>query len=101
MARWKKPTKDEISENRKRLRERAAAGDLRLPAAVLEIRKSLWLSQVTFARITGLTKRQVIEIETGKANPTVQTLEKVAGLFGFTVGFVPKSSKGMMTDGGS
>lgn len=90
MARWKKPTKEEISDCRKRLREKAAAGELRFPMAVLEIRKSLGLTQEQFSAITGITKRQVLEIETGKANPTVETLERIAQLFGFTLGFVPK-----------
>lgn len=56
----------------------------------MEIRKSLGLTQEQFAAITGNTKRQVLEIETGKANPTVETLERIAQLFGFTLGFVPK-----------
>ncbi|MBY3433632.1 helix-turn-helix transcriptional regulator [Rhizobium laguerreae] len=90
MARWKKPTKEEIREFRARLSERAAAGELKFPSAVVEIRKSLGLTQEQFSKITGITKRQVFEIETGKANPTVETLERIAQLFGFTVGFVPK-----------
>lgn len=90
MARWKKPSKEEISEGRIRLREKAAAGELRFPTAVVEIRKSLGLTQEQFAAITGNTKRQILEIETGKANPTVETLERIAQLFGFTLGFVPK-----------
>ncbi|MBB5577192.1 MULTISPECIES: helix-turn-helix domain-containing protein [Rhizobium] len=90
MARWKKPNKEEISAGRAILRERAAAGELIFPAAVAEIRRSFGLTQAQFASITGITKRQVLEIETGKANPTVETLERIAGLFGFTLGFVPK-----------
>lgn len=92
MPRWKKPTKEEISECRVRLREKAAAGELKFPAAVVEIRKSLGLTQEQFSTITGITKRQVLEIEQGKANPTAETLERIAQLFGFTLGFVPKES---------
>lgn len=90
MSRWKKPTKEEISACRIRLREKAASGELKFPSAVVEIRKSLGLTQEQFSAITGITKRQVLEIETGKANPTVETLERIAQLFGFTLGFVPK-----------
>ncbi|MCS4089224.1 helix-turn-helix domain-containing protein [Rhizobium sp. BK176] len=90
MPRWKKPTKEEVRENRSRLSERAATGELRFPSAVVEIRKSLGLTQAQFSTIAGITKRQVLEIETGKANPTIETLERIARLFGFTVGFVPK-----------
>ncbi len=88
MANWKKPTAEEISDNRKRLRERADNGDLKLPEAVLEIRKTFGFTQEKLATFTGVTKRQISEIETGKANPTVETLNKIGKLFGFSVGFV-------------
>ncbi|KSV67499.1 transcriptional regulator, y4mF family [compost metagenome] len=92
MPRWKKPTREEISVLRTRLRERAASGELRFPDGVVEIRKSLGLTQEQFATLTGITKRQVAEIETGKANPTVETLQRIGSLFGFSVGFVPRGA---------
>ncbi|QKC82143.1 MULTISPECIES: helix-turn-helix transcriptional regulator [Mesorhizobium] len=95
MPRWKKPSKAEISTLRALLREKAEAGELRFPDAVAEIRRSLGLTQEQFAEITGTTKRQVAEIETGKANPTVETLQRIAGLFGFSLGFVPRKSSEM------
>jgi putative transcriptional regulator len=92
MARWKKPTKDEVRELRQILAERARHGDLRLPGAVVEIRKSFGMTQEEFAKILGLTRRQIAEIEAGTANPTLETLEKIGRLFGFAVGFVPKTA---------
>lgn len=59
---------------------------------MVEIRKSLGLTQAQFATLTGITKRQVAEIETGKANPTVETLQRIGSLFGFSVGFVPRGT---------
>lgn len=91
MARWKKPTKDEILANRRMLARRARAGDLRLPGAVSDIRKGIGMTQEEFARALSLTRRQVAEIEAGAANPTLETLEKIGRLFGFSVGFVPKT----------
>lgn len=91
MARWKKPTKDEIHENRRTLAERARTGDLRLPEAVADIRKGFGMTQEEFAKTLSLTRRQVAEIEAGTANPTLETLEKIGRLFGFGVGFVPKN----------
>ncbi len=91
MARWRKPTKDEILENRRTLAERARTGDLRLPEAVVEIRRGLGLTQEEFAKTLSLTRRQVAEIEAGTANPTLETLGKIGRLFGFTVGFIPKA----------
>jgi len=90
MARWKKPTKEEILENRRILAERARTGDLRLPGAVAEIRKGFGMTQEEFAKTLALTRRQVAEMEAGSANPTLETLDKIGRLFGFGVGFVPK-----------
>ncbi|RCS21614.1 XRE family transcriptional regulator [Phyllobacterium salinisoli] len=92
MARWKKPTKEQVLENRRALALRARNGDLRLPDAVAEIRKGFGMTQEEFARSLGLTRRQVAEIEAGAANPTLETLEKIGRLFGFGVGFVPRPS---------
>lgn len=91
MARWKKPTKEEILENRRTLAERARTGELRLPEAVADIRKGFGMTQEEFAKTLSLTRRQVAEIEAGAGNPTLETLEKIGRLFGFGVGFVPKS----------
>ncbi|PRA47362.1 helix-turn-helix transcriptional regulator [Brucella pituitosa] len=91
MARWKKPTKEEILENRRTLAERARTGDLRLPGAVAEIRKGIGMTQEEFAKMLSLTRRQVAEIEAGTANPTLDTLVKIGRLFGFSMGFVPKA----------
>ncbi|MGN6448450.1 MAG: helix-turn-helix transcriptional regulator [Brucella intermedia] len=88
MARWKKPTKDEILENRRTLAERARTGDLKLPGAVAEIRMGFGMTQEEFAKTLSLTRRQVAEIETGAGNPTLETLEKIGRVFGFRVGFV-------------
>ena len=91
MPQWKKPDKSEVYANRLMIAERARHADLRLPYAVADIRKGLGLTQEEFAKLLSLTRRQIAEIETGKANPTLETLEKIGRLFGFVVGFVPKS----------
>jgi DNA-binding XRE family transcriptional regulator len=91
MARWKKPTKEEILENRRTLAERARNGDLRLPGAVAEIRRGFGMTQEEFAKTLSLTRRQVAEIEAGTANPTLETLERIGRLFGFGIGFVPRN----------
>lgn len=92
MARWKKPTKEEVLENRRTLAERARTGDLRLPEAVADIRKGFGMTQEEFAKALSLTRRQIAEIEAGTANPTLETLKKIGRLFGFDVGFVARQT---------
>lgn len=94
MARWKKPSKEAILENRRALAERARAGDLRLPGAVVEIRKGIGMTQEEFANMLSLTRRQVAEMEAGTANPTLETLDRIARLLGLSVGLVPKAREG-------
>jgi len=89
MPRFRKPTSEEIRQRRARLADRARAGDLRLPGAIRDMRTALGLSQDVFARMLKLTRRQLAEIERGKANPTAETLERIGRVFGFTLGFVP------------
>lgn len=91
MARWKKPSKEAILENRRALAERARAGGLRLPGAVVEIRKGIGMTQEEFANMLSLTRRQVAEMEAGTANPTLETLDRIARLFGLSVGLVPRA----------
>lgn len=92
-------TRGEKQARREDVRNRAAAGELRFPEAIRDIRHSLGLSQIDFASRFGLTRRQLIELEKGKANPTLETLEKIGRVFGFTVGFVMKSSSSSDRDG--
>jgi putative transcriptional regulator len=85
-------SRDEKLARRAAVRDRAAAGDLRFPEAIRDIRNSLGLTQAEFASRFGLTRLQVIALEKGKANPTLETLQKIGRVFGFTVGFVMKNT---------
>lgn len=88
MPAMKPLTKDEKRTRREDIWRRAGSGDLALPDAVRDIRRSIGMTQADFARHFGLTRIQVIEIENGKANPTLETLMKIAKPFGFKIGFV-------------
>jgi len=93
-----KSSDPEVLQNRRDLAERARNGDLRLPGAVAEIRKGFGMTQEEFAKTLALTRRQIAEIEAGTANPTLETLEKIGRLFGFAVGFVPRTMKPAYAD---
>ena len=90
MPRLRRPSKEEIRARRQALAARARAGKLMLPSAIKEIRYALGLTQEEFAKLFRLTLRQVKELEQGHANPTAETLNRVAKVFGFSLGFVPR-----------
>jgi len=84
-------SREERLVRREELANEAAAGRLALPGAIRRCREALGLTQQEFAVRFGLTRIKVIQLETGRANPTQETLTKIAAPFGFTLGFVPRS----------
>jgi putative transcriptional regulator len=95
MSRYRKPTKDEVRQRRAVIADKARSGALRLPDAVLEMRRALGLSQTDFAKLFKLTTRQIAELERGESNPTAETLDKIGRAFGFQVGFVPIAKRAL------
>jgi DNA-binding XRE family transcriptional regulator len=89
MARFVRPTKEEVRERRRQLSQKAAAGQLRFPDDLKEIRLAFGKSQEEFAALIGVTRRQVADMEKGLANPTYDTIMKVGRLFGYKLAFVP------------
>ena len=89
MGRFARPTKDEIRERRRNLSAKAAAGQLRLPEDLNEIRMAFGRSQEEFAALMSLTRMQIAEMERGVANPTYQTIMRIGRLFGFRLAFMP------------
>ena len=50
--------------------------------AMLNLRKELGLSQVQLSSITGVAQSDIDSLETGKANPPISTLKKIADACG-------------------
>lgn len=70
-----------------------ASGSMSVGQAVAAMRRISKLTQPEFAEHRGLSVQSLRLIEADKANPTIETLEKIASIFGLQVGFVPKSSQ--------
>ncbi|WP_239143069.1 helix-turn-helix domain-containing protein [Variovorax sp. WS11] len=70
-----------------------ASGSMSVGQAVAAMRRISKLTQPEFAEHRGLSVQSLRLIEADKANPTIETLEKIAGIFGLQVGFVPKNSQ--------
>ncbi|MEZ5447840.1 MAG: helix-turn-helix transcriptional regulator [Thiolinea sp.] len=73
---------------REALFEDIAAGRLALPEAVRRMRKIVGMTQPEYARLVGIAPRVLMDIERGKANPRLDTLEKLAKPFGLQIGFI-------------
>lgn len=77
------------------------AGELTLGQAVASLRKLSGLTQPQFAKHRGISLQALRQIEQETGNPTVQTLERIAGVFGLRVGFVRAAKRPLVPAGSS
>lgn len=71
-----------------------ARGDLPLGEGLQRLRKEIaGLNQKDFAKLTGVSLRTLAGIESGQANPTLETINQLFSLFGLRVGLVSKYSE--------
>ena len=85
--------REERLARREELAKAAREGRLALPSAIRQCREALGLTQQEFATRFGLTRLQVSHLETGRSNPTQDTLLKIGTPFGFMLGFVPRKEE--------
>jgi len=66
-----------------------------IPRMISEKRKSLGLTQVQISQKTGIAQCDISRIESGRANPSIKTLKRLAEGMGMNVKleFVPANSK--------
>lgn len=89
MARMKKQMdKEQLRQRRALLYEAVAAGEITLQQAVKEMRVISRLTQAQFAVHRGVSLKTIKEIESGKGNPTIQSLNRIGQFFGLEVAFV-------------
>jgi putative transcriptional regulator len=84
-------TREESLSRHREIALRAGRGELRLPEAIREIREAEGLTQAAFAERVGLTRMQVLDLEKGRGNPKLETLQRICGPFGLEIGLVPRA----------
>ncbi|MDN7181778.1 helix-turn-helix domain-containing protein [Caballeronia sp. SEWSISQ10-4 2] len=89
MPRRDRPTREEQNALRRAFYERISRGDMTIPEAMKAMRQMTGLTQAEFAAHRGVSRRVVQDTERGTGNPTVDSLNSVAKLFGLQVGFIP------------
>jgi transcriptional regulator with XRE-family HTH domain len=58
---------------------------------IKERRNALQVTQEALAQLSGVGLRTLKQFESGKGNPTLQTLQKIAGVLGMEVGLKLKN----------
>lgn len=89
MPRRTRLSRDEQNALRSTFYEKIGRGDMTISEAMKAMRKMTGLTQAEFAEHRGVSRRVIQDIERGTGNPTVDSLNSVAKLFGLQVGFVP------------
>lgn len=88
--RRKKLSEEELNIQRENLKQQLRAGELSIADAVRGMRQLTGLTQKEYAeKVLRIYPRVLMDIEGGRGNPTLETLEKIAKPWGFQVGFVP------------
>lgn len=93
MPRRTPPTRDEQNALRHQFYEKIDRGELSIPEAIKAMRKMTGLTQAEFAAHRGVSRRVIQDIERGTGNPTVDSLNSIAKLFGLRIGFVSVRKK--------
>ncbi|GAB6846396.1 helix-turn-helix transcriptional regulator [Paraburkholderia sp. A1RI_3L] len=89
MPRRNPPTRDEQNALRRAFYESIERGDMSIAETMKTMREMTGLTQEEFAAHRGVSRRVIQDIERGTGNPTVESLNSIAKLFGLQVGFVP------------
>ena len=80
----------ELESRRAALRQKLRDGSISLGDSVREMRRLTGLTQKDYAeRVAKVFPRVLMDIERGQANPTLETLERIAKPWGWKIGFVP------------
>lgn len=89
----KRPSSERIQELRQDLFERVDTGTISMADASRQMRKILGMNRRDYAeKILKISHDALQDVETGKGNPTLRTLQKVGEPFGLDVAFVRKRS---------
>lgn len=84
-----KVTSAEYRALREQLQDDILNFRLSLPEACRRMRKTAGMTQPDFAKMLGIAPRSYADIERGQGNPRLDTLDKIARIFGFQVVFGP------------
>lgn len=88
-----RPTPEQARRELDALYAALQRGDVELCEAVRRMRHVSGLTQPQFAAHRGISVQALRDVESGRGNPTVGTLNAIAGVFGLKVGLVPKPAR--------
>ncbi|MDA3903821.1 MAG: helix-turn-helix transcriptional regulator [Desulfuromusa sp.] len=89
----KRPDSQKMQQLRQELFDGIDSGNLSLGEATRKMRKSLGMTRREYAeKVLKISHDALQDVETGKGNPTLKTLQAVGKPFGLVIGFVRRPS---------
>lgn len=80
--------KPDMMQARREFYEKITSNSMTLSQTIKSMRKLIGKTQIEFANFVGIGVRILRSIEQEKGNPTLETLQKIAGPFGLQIAFV-------------
>ncbi len=80
---------ERVEELRGKLFQGVISNEISIAEAVKLMHLISPLTQPEFAKYSGISLQSLKQVIAGKGNPTVDTLNKIAAVYGLQVGFVP------------
>lgn len=87
------PVSEQVLLRRQAIEEVLAHPEWTLADAICHLKKSMRLTSAELARLAGVSHRTVQDIEQGRSEGTVQTMNRLLGIVGLKLGVVRRMSE--------
>ena len=87
------PVSEQVLLRRQAIKEVLAHPEWTLADAIRHLKKSMRLTSAELARLAGVSHRTVQDIEQGRSEGTVQTMNRLLGIVGLKLGVVRRMSE--------
>ena len=87
------PVSEQVLLRRQAIEEVLAHPEWTLADAIRHLKKSMRLTSAELARLAGVSHRTVQDIEQGRSEGTVQTMNRLLGIVGLKLGVVRRMSE--------
>lgn len=86
------PLSDQLALRRQAIDDVLAHPEWSLPQAVRHLKKTMRLTTAEMAKISGVAYRTLQDIEQGRSEGSVQTMNRILGILGLKLGVVTRQA---------
>ncbi|KVL48692.1 helix-turn-helix domain-containing protein [Burkholderia territorii] len=79
---------DQLALRRQAIEDVLAHPEWSLRESVRHLKQTMWLTSAEMAKLAGVSTKTIQDIEQGRSDGTVQTMNRIFGMLGLTLGVV-------------